>query len=167
MKEIPNLDGYYATRDGGIVSVRSGSARSIKSRLKDGYPIVTLRVDVPDVGKQRHRFFVHRLVAMAFHGVPKELGLEVRHLNGIRDDSRAENLAWGTRRENAQDAVTHGTLGPGMRARHRKLDDGQVRAIVRRYRVGGCKHQLAGEFGIHPYYVTVLAKGGRWSHLSI
>src|SRR5262249_12949164 len=34
---------------------------------------------------------------------------EVRHLNGIRTDNRPENLAWGTKSENMQDAVRHGT----------------------------------------------------------
>lgn len=52
---------------------------------------------------------VHHLVMDAF-GEPKPSDAhEIRHLNGNRRDNRIENLAWGTRRENWQDSVRHGT----------------------------------------------------------
>jgi hypothetical protein len=51
---------------------------------------------------------VHRLVASAFIG-PLPNGLETRHLNGNRLDNRPENLQYGTRSQNANDAVRHGT----------------------------------------------------------
>lgn len=38
---------------------------------------------------------VHRMVAMAFHGVPDD-GLEVNHINGVKTDNRPENLEWVT-----------------------------------------------------------------------
>jgi hypothetical protein len=50
---------------------------------------------------------IHVLVAESFHG-PRPAGMEVRHLNGDGHDNRAENLAWGTRRQNAADTVAHG-----------------------------------------------------------
>jgi hypothetical protein len=50
---------------------------------------------------------VHQLVARTFLGPPR--GLETRHLNGDCRDNRLENLAYGTRAENAQDMVRHGT----------------------------------------------------------
>lgn len=165
MKDIPGLDGYYATEEGEVVSIRSGRPYTLKARLNDGYPVVTLRVDVPGKGKQRYRLAVHRLVTLAFHGEAPRPGLEIRHLNGVRTDSRPVNLRWGTRRENIEDAIAHGTLGPGMRARHRKLNEQQVRTIIERHRAGECKHRLALEFGVHPEYVPMLACGERWSHL--
>jgi hypothetical protein len=42
---------------------------------------------------------VHRMVAMAFHGVPPS-NLEVNHINGIKTDNRPENLEWVTTSEN-------------------------------------------------------------------
>ena len=51
---------------------------------------------------------VHSLVTLAFLG-PRPEGQEVRHLNGQRHDNRLENLEYGTKDENMQDMVEHGT----------------------------------------------------------
>ncbi len=52
---------------------------------------------------------VHQLVCTLFTG-ERPLGCETRHLNGIRDDNRAENLCWGTHTENMTDMKQHGTV---------------------------------------------------------
>ncbi len=157
MQPIPGHDGYFATAGGEIVSSRSGEPRQLVSRISEGYRMVTMTV-----GRMRHRLPVHRLVTMAFHGLPSDHKQEARHLNGQSLDNAASNLAWGTGADNAADAIRHGTLGPGMRARRRKLDDTQVAAIRRRHLGGEVTKQIAIEFGIHPSYVLMLAKGKRW-----
>ena len=58
------------------------------------------------VGKRRLRS-VHQLVAEAFIG-PRPEGVDVRHLNGVKADCRAVNLAFGSRSQNMLDAVAHG-----------------------------------------------------------
>ena len=58
-------------------------------------------------GKKQFRTSVHRLVCRAFNGPPPFLGAVVRHLNGVPDDNRPENLAWGTYLENSADAIKH------------------------------------------------------------
>lgn len=95
---IPGHEGYEVSTLG---QVRSGS-RVLTQFLrgkKPGYLSVYL-----GGGSQ----FVHRLVLLAFRGEPQE-GEETRHLNGDQYDNRLENLAWGTRSENALDRVRHGT----------------------------------------------------------
>ena len=82
--------------------------RQLRPNLdKDGYYRVHLGVD----GK-KYSCSVHRMVLMAFVGMP-EKGYEGCHNNGISTDNRIENLRWGTQAENAKDRVKHGTYRRG------------------------------------------------------
>lgn len=134
--------------------------------MVNGYLNVTLGVHIQG-RKARRRYPVHRLVCLAFHGEPPCADRNLaRHLNGNCIDNHASNLAWGSFRDNAQDAIRHGTLGRGMRARHRKLTDAQVQQIRERRSSGESDKALAVEFGVSRYYPTRLASGLRWGHLS-
>lgn len=62
---------------------------------KDGY----LRLDLSRNGV-RKKFLVHRLVALAYHGLPPTELHEVNHVNGIKTDNRPGNLEWVTRSQN-------------------------------------------------------------------
>lgn len=53
-------------------------------------------------------FTIHSLVARAFLGECPE-GYEVRHLDGNSKNNSIQNLKYGTRSENRQDSVKHGT----------------------------------------------------------
>ena len=66
-----------------------------------------LRAGLWKDGVQRN-IYVHVLVAAAFIG-PRPEGLEVRHLNGVHTDNRVSNLQYGTKGENRQDSIKHGT----------------------------------------------------------
>lgn len=106
MREIPGAPGYLVTANGEVYSTRqSATPRKLRtSSGNDGYPSVQVYFG-RRIGRHER---VHRLVALAFHGPPPTPAHEVRHLNGIRTDNRAENLAWGTRQENSLDTVRHG-----------------------------------------------------------
>ena len=126
---------------------------------------VTLSVRI--LGKKaRRRQPVHRLVCLAFHGEPCLDGSLARHLNGVSTDNRVDNIAWGTSRDNAQDAIRHGTLGKGMRARRRKLTEAQVRDIRSRLEAGETDQALAAEFGVSRYYPNQLLARKHWGHLA-
>jgi hypothetical protein len=49
---------------------------------------------------------VHRLVLMAWRGVPKRR-MDARHLDGVPTNNRLSNLCWGTRKQNHRDARIH------------------------------------------------------------
>ncbi|KEH09286.1 hypothetical protein GY15_31630 [Delftia sp. 670] len=164
MREIPGFAGYWATEDGRILSSRDG-VRELQQRSVDGYMNVTLGVRVRGK-KARRRYPVHRLVCLAFHGQPDKGANVSRHLNGVSQDNRANNLAWGTHGDNAQDAIRHGTFGKGMRAHRRKLTDKQVLEICARYTAGEPGRALAAEFGVHAYYPSQLVRGKTWKHLN-
>lgn len=101
-RPIPGYEGVYEASSLG--RVRSPRRASLKQRLNNmGYPVVELSKD----GCSRESL-VHRQVIRAFKGDPPA-GMECRHINGISTDNRIENLEWGTRSENTNDQVVHGT----------------------------------------------------------
>ena len=126
-RPIPSSPGYAATSDGHIVSLDQITfGRHLKRRiLKPGWHPKNDYGSVDCRGKIRT---VHSLVLEAFVG-PRPEGMECRHLNGDRKDNRIENLRWGTRAENAQDRVIHGTDSKGERSGQAKLTEWDVVAI--------------------------------------
>jgi len=59
---------------------------------KDGYIRIVFK------GK---KMMAHRMIWEMFNGEIPE-GMEVHHINGVRDDNRIDNLALTTRKQNAQ-----------------------------------------------------------------
>lgn len=55
------------------------------------------------------RVLAHRVVCHAFHGgAPTPDHTDVCHINEVKSDNRAENLRWGTRRENIRQYAASG-----------------------------------------------------------
>lgn len=50
----------------------------------------------------------HRLVCMAFHGLPPTKKHQTQHLDGNPANNKPANLRWGTQYENWQDRKRHG-----------------------------------------------------------
>ncbi|MEE9384561.1 MAG: HNH endonuclease signature motif containing protein [Nannocystaceae bacterium] len=106
-------------------------------------------------------FSVHTLVLTAFvHPRPPEM--ETRHLNGKKLDNRLENLAWGTRAENAQDKVKHGSMPRGEQHSGAKLTRSQVREIRSDHR----RHkEIAGDYGVSTGAIGAIKKRKTWAWL--
>jgi hypothetical protein len=62
----------------------------------NGYLYYTFRFD----GNKKN-YYVHRLVGLTFLENPNNLS-EIDHKNAVRDDNRAINLRWCSRKENAR-----------------------------------------------------------------
>lgn len=157
-KDIAGFDGLYAISDKGRVRSLKGSHGQwtvLNPKLPDthyAYKAVSLRKD----GKRLRRY-VHSLVAYAFLPPRPSSEHEVRHLNGERGDNHIDNLAWGTRKENAADRERHGRTARG--ARHgmfgvhlprskngyAKLTDEQVSDILV---APGSQRAIAKKFGV-------------------
>lgn len=98
MKHLVYIDDYFdylVSDEGEIFSEKYGRFKKLKAmKDKNGY----LRVGLYKDGKQKY-MSVHRLVANAFIENPDNKDC-IDHINGIRDDSRAQNLRWCTKKEN-------------------------------------------------------------------
>ena len=112
---MTHTPGYVVTRSGQVFSVASNwrgyGARIMKQHPNShGYMRVRLTVD----GK-RKSFFVHKLVAFKFLPARPSPKFEIRHLDGDKLNNAIENLAWGTRADNAADRERHGRTSRGKR----------------------------------------------------
>jgi len=104
-KDVPDYEGVYqASNKGRIKSMRDG--RIIKPLInKVGYAQFHI------IGtKPRKNGLVHRFVASAFYGKPKDNRNCVNHINSNPSDNTVENLEWCTYKENSQHAVKFGRL---------------------------------------------------------
>lgn len=114
----PGFEGYYEVSNKGRVRgldrhvQRRGKPMKIRGRIlryenRHGYHVVPLSKD-----GRKEKVYVHRLVLMAFRGLP-EPGQEGCHGNDIRSDNRIENLRWDSHLANVRDCVERG--------RHREI----------------------------------------------
>lgn len=107
--------GYEVTRDGRVFSIDHnwrglGKRELVQEPNAHGYPSVRLTID-----GRRARLCVHRLVAWEYLPERPDPFHEIRHLNGDKTDNRVQNLALGTRKENADDRQRHGRTSRGAK----------------------------------------------------
>jgi hypothetical protein len=163
-KQIPGWEGYYSVSNLGRVKSENRiivENTSFHKTLR--IPERILKQTLNNVGQQYWRVSlsknskvtykqVHQLVCSAFIGFQKK-DIEVRHLNGNCRDNRLENLTYGTKTENMQDALRHGTLPihekrPGAKLNKQKaveivLSKDSIQILAKRYNVGvGCIRQV-------------------------
>jgi len=86
---------------------------------------------------------VHRLVCMAFHGLPPNTSSQTRHLDGDNQNSKPDNLKWGTRSENYADRVAHGKGFEGEKSPNSKLTNFERSALRWAINKGLCSQRQA------------------------
>ena len=92
-KDIENYEGYYQISSfGRVKNIKTGNIL-IGDTNSAGYKRVYLYSPI------KKRFFIHRLVAYHFCEGDKE-DCVVNHIDGDKQNNKAENLEWVTRSEN-------------------------------------------------------------------
>jgi len=135
-KIFNNGNGAWCNQKGKVLKPNTDSG---------GYPYVGL-YDVNN--KRTSSVKVHRLVAFAFCGGYEE-GLEVNHINGIRNDNRAENLEWVTRSGNSRHRFKLGYRMPsGERNPASKLKNEHLPIIYTLYDCGVSQKTIAKAFDV-------------------
>lgn len=131
-KPIPGYEeSYEASNMGNVRSVDRKIIRSngrvlnrkgliLKPAINvDGYKQIPLSIN----GKSK-TFRVANLVAIAFMG--KRKGLEVDHINGIRDDDRLSNLRWVTHKENCNNII----FLNNQKSRNLKINSKYIKPLI-------------------------------------
>ena len=154
-------------------ATKPGRIRATSISSMTGYPQLTLYRP----GHKPTWVTVHSLVCEAFHGPKPTPHHEAGHLNGNRQDCRAENLAWLTRSENRAQSYrdgrkTSGAAGrPGAGNCAARLTEDDVRAIRRDYEPGnrrhtpGNSHELADKYGVTTATIVLAATRRTWKNL--
>ena len=102
------------------------------------------------------QFRVHRLVAKAFIPNP-ENKQEVNHIDGNKQNNRADNLEWCTCSENIQHAFKTGLSKQGEERFEAKLTNAQAREIRERYKPynrEASAYALAKEYGVSQHIIS-------------
>jgi hypothetical protein len=103
-RPIPGFPDYFVSDQGRVASERTGERRILRGSVTgNGYLKVRLCRD----GQATFRK-VHHLVAEVFIG-PRPVGQHVRHLDDMKTNNAAANLAHGTRSDNTLDSIRNGT----------------------------------------------------------
>lgn len=102
-KAPPGYSGWEVSSDG---KVRKHGEIKTPFKMNTGYLAVSIH---------RAPVTVHRLVCMAFHGMPPEGKPYACHKDGNPLNNAKDNLYWGSAQDNAEDARLHGTLATGVR----------------------------------------------------
>lgn len=148
-RTVPSFSDYIVSDRGRIRHRRVGAPILRGSLDKDGYHRVSLNGCT---------LKVHRIVAEAFHGI-QPTGAECAHLDGVRANNSASNLAWVTPAENNAHKRLHGTHQAGEKHPRAKLPPAQVETIRS---VVTSTRKLAAEFGVNQSTIARIRKGDRW-----
>lgn len=157
--EVSNLGNVrsWAHKGRGRGKGRTKKPRLLTATLRKGstdYLTVTLYSE-----EGRSVSLVHQLVTKTFHG-PRPEGKVVRHLNGDPLDNRAENLAWGTPKENSADRYVHGTANFFGGRLPKVLTDEEAVSIWLRGQEGERPYDIAKDFPqVCPENVRLIVRG--------
>lgn len=137
------------------VRVGHGATRTVRERILRPGPKASGHLSVA-LGKGASND-VHVLVAAAFLG-PRPAGHDVRHLDDDPTNNRRENLAYGTRRDNIQDAVRNGS-------KRWKLTLDDVRTIRARLAAGESVRSVATDFPVSEGHISNIKAGRTHQHV--
>lgn len=157
---IQGYEGIYEISNlGRVARIKNGERFVRKINTATVYPSICFLKR--EIDKTQKSATVHSLVASAFLG-PRPSGSIIRHLDGNRYNSKADNLAYGTPAENTIDAVKHGTYKRVNNGRA-LLNDRGVLAIKMLITHGVSLSEIARGLDISVSTVHAIKTGRNWA----
>ena len=169
-KQVP---GYYneVSNFGNVRSIthKAGNGKTYQGKnlkpvlTNSGYVNINL---ITGNDKDRIVKRVHRLVAELF--IPNPDGKdEVNHIDGNKQNNRADNLEWVTRNENEQHAYDTGliTILKGSERPLAKLTENDVIKIREEYAKGCLQIELASKYGVARQTISSIVNRKAWTHV--
>lgn len=162
--ELAEFPGYGVTANGAVWSRRrKGQWRELATwESNQGYSLVCFMNN-----GVKHRRLVHRLIASEFIR-PIQKGMEVNHVNGIKQDNRIENLEIVTSSENSSHAIASGLQKAKSGKDHgmAKLTDSEVLEIFGMRTTSIPQHEIAKQYGVTQTAISHIFLRKRWAHLT-
>lgn len=173
---VPGFNGYFINIKGEVFSrwrngpgSHCGLTNPLRKLITPINPDGYLVAGIKKTGGTFSTYFVHVLLLIAFVG-PKPKGHVTRHLNGNPQDNDLTNIVWGTPKQNYEDALRHGTIGPGELSPRSKLTVRKVKEIREKYKgpnargrkIGPTHLELSQEYGVCPSTIAWIIKGTFW-----
>lgn len=170
--DVPDFPGYQASDLGRIRTFRSPngrgafkeSSRIVKQDKAKGkkYYRVCLSID----GVRRY-ISVHIIILLAFCGQRPSATHDGCHSDGNHENNTLDNLYWGTKKENANDRILHGTQCRGERVGLSKLSDADVKEIIAKLPTWkkGDGRKFAKKFGVGDSAISAIKNKQTWKHL--
>ena len=181
-RDIPGYDGrYQITKEGRAKSVarivRMGNKHRGEIHLADRIMVPRIRSSSTTVsltkprgsgkkGSITHRASVARLVLSAFDR--EERFMVAWHIDADLENNHLDNLKWGTRLENVQDKIRHGTVAnfKGEFNPRAKLTERDVKLIIYQVRTGLITQKELGKiYNISFSVINDIVHQKSWKHL--
>lgn len=175
---VPGYEGHYEVSDLGrvrsldrVLPRRGGHSRTFFSRGRVLKPFNTEPDDTGyhavyfSLGGAKKRTHVHSIVMRVFVG-PRPEGYEVCHCDGNPLNNAVANLRYGTRQENRDDMIAHGTRkATAIACSKPRLTPEQVLDIFNSWGEERCV--IARRHGITIDHVGHIRAGRRWASITM
>lgn len=152
---------YEITATGEVFSLKRGRRRLCQYE-SFGYRKVVLFVD-----GLRAMVAVHRMLAIAYLGMPKSPLMQVNHKDGNKAGNRVDNIEWTTAAGNTTHAISNGLrANVGESCNLSRLTESDVTHVLRLKHEGFTNRGIAGKLGVTESCIDKIVRGDSWAHVA-
>lgn len=155
---IEGYEGLYEVSSKGhvysVVQTNSRRKRKLKPMVNTGG---YLRVNLYNDKGESTKYYVHRLVAAAFHGQPDENEV-VNHIDANKSNNAVENLQWCTQAENIEHSFENGLQPRSIMTSvngklYNTMKEASLAIGLKHFRIAHERRKKGNEFEMNGYVI--------------